>query len=419
MAVNLSTLSFDGTAGTPTGIGSQYVSIATWEAAAQSHGVGDQTILECYKGDGTVTGKWGADGFITDVCTLSGWSNLTPTDRITIRAAVGEGHGGVSGAGFGIHNSSNVVFSVRVDYVTLEDIEAVTTGSSNTNYCVAQASVGSGHIFNRCIFRTISTSGTAGPRGINLTIGTGHTVTNCLAYSPSATLYGGKGFTVSTENSVIENCTSVNYRDECFSVGMDTGSNINNVAYGATTSYRADGVVQPVTCASDDGLFGTTVIDSTAFVAYASDNFNPAPGGLLDGSVTTTTDLTGSFTDDITTFTTGLVRVAPIELGAYEIAGAPAGALLTSGTVTGETQTTATIGCSTDTAGGTLYWYVKQDPNGAIAPTPADLKDGTGSAAGGTAFGNLVPGGTGPQTAGVTGLTANTQYWHYWIQVTA
>ena len=90
-------------------------------------------------------------------------------------------------------------------------------------------------------------------------------------------------------------------------------------------------------------------------------------------------------------------------------------AILSLPTIADLAETSVTIGCSTDTAGGTLYWYVSES---ATEPSPASLKDGTGSAAGGTAFGNQVPGATGPQTAGVTGLTADTDYYHYWIQET-
>ena len=83
--------------------------------------------------------------------------------------------------------------------------------------------------------------------------------------------------------------------------------------------------------------------------------------------------------------------------------------LSTPTAVTGET--TALIGCTTDTAGGTLYWYVSTS---ATEPSASDLKDGTGS----VSFGNLVP-SLGANTDTATGLTASTQYWHYWIQETS
>jgi len=85
-------------------------------------------------------------------------------------------------------------------------------------------------------------------------------------------------------------------------------------------------------------------------------------------------------------------------------------ATLSFPTIANLAETTVTIGCSTDTAGGTLYWYVSTS---ATPPSAVDLKAGTGS----VDFGNLVP-GLGANTAGATGLTADTDYYHYWIQET-
>ena len=85
-------------------------------------------------------------------------------------------------------------------------------------------------------------------------------------------------------------------------------------------------------------------------------------------------------------------------------------ATLSFPTIANLAETTVTIGCSTDTAGGTLYWYVSTS---ATPPSAVDLKAGTGS----VDFGNLVP-GLGANTAGSTGLTADTDYYHYWIQET-
>ena len=98
-------------------------------------------------------------------------------------------------------------------------------------------------------------------------------------------------------------------------------------------------------------------------------------------------------------------------MGAYEIAGAgPTPAVLSGHTTPAFDATTATIGCTTDTAGGTLYWYLSTS---ATPPSSADLKAGTGS----VQFGNLVP-TLGANTVDLTGLTSSTEYWHYWIQET-
>ena len=93
-----------------------------------------------------------------------------------------------------------------------------------------------------------------------------------------------------------------------------------------------------------------------------------------------------------------------------EILSTLSSAVLSQHTTTGETATGATIGCTTDTAGGTLYWYLSQSN---VAPTPAELKAGTNA----EQFGNLVP-TLGANTVDLTGLTSSTEYWHYWIQET-
>ncbi len=85
-------------------------------------------------------------------------------------------------------------------------------------------------------------------------------------------------------------------------------------------------------------------------------------------------------------------------------------AILSAHTTTGETATGATIGCTTDTAGGTLYWYLSTS---GTAPSPEDLKAGTGA----VQFGSKVP-DLGTNTEVLTGLTSSTTYWHYWIQET-
>ncbi len=86
----------------------------------------------------------------------------------------------------------------------------------------------------------------------------------------------------------------------------------------------------------------------------------------------------------------------------------PAGPLITYPTETSITSTTVTIGCNTDTPGsGTLYYYISTS---ATKPTASDLKDGTSS----VKFGNQ-PNPTDPETFDVTGLSAGTTYYSYFI----
>ena len=72
------------------------------------------------------------------------------------------------------------------------------------------------------------------------------------------------------------------------------------------------------------------------------------------------------------------------------------------------TDTTATVGCTTTSLIGTLYYFISTS---ATPPSAADLKAGTGS----VDFGNDAT-ITNPQTFGATGLSASTTYYTYFIQ---
>lgn len=82
--------------------------------------------------------------------------------------------------------------------------------------------------------------------------------------------------------------------------------------------------------------------------------------------------------------------------------------ILSAPTEASITDTTVTVGCSTTSLLGTLYYYISTS---ASAPTASDLKDGTGA----TKFGNDTS-ISNPQTFAVTGLTASTTYFTYFIQ---
>jgi hypothetical protein len=71
-------------------------------------------------------------------------------------------------------------------------------------------------------------------------------------------------------------------------------------------------------------------------------------------------------------------------------------------------DTTATISVSTDTANGTLYWYLSTS---ATPPSPADLKAGTGAAF----SGSQAVSATGVQTKNLTGLAPSTVYYAHFL----
>jgi hypothetical protein len=89
----------------------------------------------------------------------------------------------------------------------------------------------------------------------------------------------------------------------------------------------------------------------------------------------------------------------------------PPAPVLTLPTETNISQTKATVGCTTDSADGTLYWFVSTS---ATAPSASDLKNGVG-AAHSSAYGNVTSPGVGTETFLVEELTPDTDYYTYFI----
>ena len=91
----------------------------------------------------------------------------------------------------------------------------------------------------------------------------------------------------------------------------------------------------------------------------------------------------------------------------YTAASAPS---LTLPTEVSITTTTATVGCTTNTADGDLYWFVSTS---ATAPTATDLKAGTGAFNG--QFGSQANPGVGTETFSVSGLDQSGTYYTYFV----
>lgn len=87
----------------------------------------------------------------------------------------------------------------------------------------------------------------------------------------------------------------------------------------------------------------------------------------------------------------------------------PSGASLSLPTQTDITAFTATVGCTSDTASGTLYYYISTS---ATPPSSADLKAGTGAVDAGST-GSVI---AGANTFSATGLSASTTYYTHFIQ---
>lgn len=130
----------------------------------------------------------------------------------------------------------------------------------------------------------------------------------------------------------------------------------------------------------------STQVGEDAVIASASEAYQWTPAWA--GGATIDTVLTGSFA----------LREASTA--------APVLSLPTEASIT---DTTVTVGATTDDATGTLYYYISTS---ATPPSASNLKDGTGS----VKFGNTASVSVGINTFPVTGLTASTTYYTYFIQ---
>jgi hypothetical protein len=312
--------------------GGDYVSIVAWEADKQGN-LTEPEILECYKGT-TVNGGWQADGSLNEMgVNIDGWV-ASATNRIIIRAASGEEHKGVQGAGFRIAgtpaNFGNVLI-VSTAFAELADLELQNLRTSNGS-CVQVQNTGADPLYiMRCIFASESGACIAGiAEGI---------VQNCLLLGGVST---SSGLSVSSfSGAVIDNCTaigplasgfrsassvaSVTYKN-CVAQGCDTDFDDRGQGWGAQTTNNASG---DGTAPGADSVTGVVEGD---FVDYAGGDYTPATSGKLDG---TGADLSGSFTDDIA----GNTRSVPWEIGAYEIAGAAPGVTFDGPDIIAQTAT--------------------------------------------------------------------------------
>jgi hypothetical protein len=288
----------------------------TWESAAQTaFDASEPYTLECF-------GDY-ASGLNENV-TIDGWTQPTPTNNLTIKAAAGEEHNGVLGAGFYLTQvgGASVCMAPYLDNMVIQDIGFLKT-NNGVVALLTKFSAQDNLLVERCWgIETANNSTTQILRFRNLT---NSVVRNCIA------LYGGNACFIVGENVTalsVENCTAVGQSTHSvptvdgFTVSTQTtlkncvaitttGDDYNGTANAASTNNASEDITAP-------GANPVTGILTTDFVSYTDDitgDYTPASGGNLDGAGA---DLSGDFTDDIT----GATRSVPWEIGAYEIAAA-------------------------------------------------------------------------------------------------
>jgi hypothetical protein len=191
--------------------------------------------------------------------------------------------------------------------------------------------------------------------------------------------------------------------------------------------------------------YSSSALDYSAVVALGIDSFSSGPYTVNDGTLRTlvaaqtitgttsfaTLNQSGTITGLSLASTTSIaLRItADMDTGNandanlnllldnvkitvdYTAAAVPILTLPTEADITG---TTATVGCTTDTAAGTLYWFVSET---ATPPTAANLKAGTGAYS--SQFGSQLSPGIGTETFPVTSLTQGDDYYTYFLHTNA
>lgn len=292
--------------------GGDYSLMSTWESTEQTDLVsaGDSHVLECYN-------DWPSG--LSDSVAISGWTTGA-SNTITIKAAAGEEHAGVIGGGFWITSASGAgTISCSQYYTVLEGIESVCTATNANQVTSSFRVTGYYCTLRRCIGKAASASSGGFYNG-----GSNNTYENCLSHSNA-----GAGFIGTGRYATLRNVTAVNNstygirNQETNPVFYSSFTATNCVAYGNTTADWEDASGADKWTGTGTGYNGSgdgtepgatgavSTVASTDFTDYSGGDYSVSGTGsaLYDAG----TDLSGTFTDDIT----GATR-SQWDIGAYE-----------------------------------------------------------------------------------------------------
>ena len=264
--------------------GGNYTLLSTWESTEQTNLVSanDTHVLEC-------------DAFTlsNNQAYIAGWTT-NATYFVTIKAAAGHEHNGISGAGFRLQKdlpANDTAIRVIQDYTVIQDIEIECIGSNSgtaavslegidttLNRVIAIGTVNGGFAakvvgnndcnFYNCIFSK-GTSTLSIPDSAGLV-----TIYNCT--SDNASQYGFRRVGISGTDTIIRNCLALNSGVAGFDGNWDSSSS-NNASSDTSTA----GTANQVLIDDCDLIEGTYQPEGDALLADAG------------------TDLSGIFTVDI------------------------------------------------------------------------------------------------------------------------
>ncbi len=292
--------------------GGDYSSLSAWEAGQQkSIASGDREIAECYAF---------ADALSTTL-TIDGWTTAADAS-IVIRAASGNSHGGVVGAGYRISAPSGYMVIQNLEaYVTCDGI-AVSTASTSGVYGVS-FSPGGTYNQSRFVFANglISTSGdySADSSGRACWAGQGTMiVVNTIVlgkwyYGILETDNGGPH--VIAYNCIVAGAINGFYSDVY-------GKFVNCYSHATTCWTAAGGTQTRTTCMHSSSQ---SISGSTGNVAYSTANFTSVTGGSEDLSlpsgsalIDAGTDLSGDADYPFSTDFEGVTRSGTWDIGPDE-----------------------------------------------------------------------------------------------------
>jgi hypothetical protein len=401
--------------GQNSGIGTQldpYGSIhfaLTTQAAAQAN-LATLAGLNVHVEDSAATGVPSND----DVLTLSsyGFTNASTTNRITITAGAGKRPAGLL-------PQLNIVGTATGLQWTIDSVGAVVdgflfthTGTGFVNVtAVSTSTTGTDAIVRNCAFSYAARA--FGTNAQYIQHGQRITVENCL-------FIGGRKGIIGTSASVtrtVRNNTFIdqNVADEVIANGgvstyhSNAFLNVLGTAINNDADFTgADNAIDAVSAQGKTGIWSIQNLTSAAFNNYAGGDYRPADGGALEdaghATLSTATDMFGA------------TRTTP-DIGFSEAVTALVAPVLSSPTPSGTlgTQTTATIGATTDQNSGTFYAVVGTGSD-VVGITAAEIKAGQ-IAGGAAAFksGNSAITTTTP-SVGVTGLAIGTAYVYAAVQ---
>ena len=280
--------------------GSDYTSLANWEAGEQSlYSSTDIAIADCKRTGATKD---------TTAVTVSGWTaGVIP--KIIVNAAYRhEGKWADTRTGgnyvyvLEVTNQWNYTLSVDNSNVNVSGLLITNTWSTTDDFSAVLGLLsGSNFLIDSCISRSGKTSGTI-IRAI-YSSGASGTIRNSMAIAPI-------GFTTATGTGTINihNCKFIGLNDHAFYAWFGT-NNFTNCYFrgGGGTDLSAGQNWSLTTCATADGATRTGVSDALKAIAYNTSNFTNVTVGAEDlhlpvGSAligVTSTNLYSTFTTDI------------------------------------------------------------------------------------------------------------------------